>query len=233
MVTAPTPDVRPAPRGAPIRVLVADDDPRVREVLAGTFATCPDIDVVAEAADGREALGVVRSRLLDVVVLDVRMPVLDGLGALEVIRREQLPVRVVVLTSFGESEYVRRAIGLGADGFLLKSGDPHDLLRAVRGTVAGETWLSPAVAHQVARDLRRGHAGHTAAARAAGRLGALTARERDVADLLAQGRTNAEIATDLHLSESTVKAYVSSAMDRLGVRNRVELAWQVWSARGG
>ncbi|MEU4363410.1 response regulator transcription factor [Promicromonospora sp. NPDC023987] len=213
-----------------VRVLVVDDDPRVRDVLTGTFATDPDIDVVARAADGREALAVARSRLLDVVVLDVRMPVLDGLGTLEVIRREQLPVRVVVLTSFGESEYVRRAIALGADGFLLKSGDPHDLLRAVRGTAEGETWLSPAVAHQVARDLRRGDAGHADAELAAGRLAALTARERDVADLLAQGRTNAEIATDLHLSESTVKAYVSSAMDRLGVRNRVELAWQVWSA---
>lgn len=216
-----------------VRVLVADDDSRVRDVLTATFATDPDIDVVAQAADGREALAVLRSRLLDVVVLDVRMPVLDGLSTLEVIRRERIPVRVVVLTSFGESEYVRRAIGLGADGFLLKSGDPHDLLRAVRGTAAGETWLSPAVAHQVARDLRRGRTGQDDAAHAAGRLAALTARERDVADLLAQGRTNAEIAADLHLSESTVKAYVSSAMDRIGVRNRVELAWQVWSARGG
>ncbi|MFE5341290.1 response regulator [Isoptericola sp. NPDC056578] len=213
-----------------VRVAIVDDDPRVRQTLREILASDAGVSVVGEAADGREALALLDRWAAEVVVLDVRMPVLDGIATLRRLRTRRDTPRVLILTSFGESEYVRDAIELGVDGFLLKSGDPHDLLRAVHGRSDAETYLSPGVAHMAAAELRRGRARRQAGEDAARRLGALTPRERDVVEALAEGATNAEIAGRLHLAESTVKAYVSAAIDRAGVRNRVELAWLLWSA---
>ena len=159
-----------------------------------------------------------------------RMPVLDGLAVLQHLRREDNPARVLILTSFGESEYVRTAIQLAADSFLLKSDSPYDILRAVRGTAAGETWLSPAVARVVTTELGHGLARQDETRRARESLAALSPRERSIVDLLARGCTDAEIAEQLHLAESTVEANISSALTRLQLRNRVELAWLAWVA---
>ncbi|MCK9793138.1 response regulator transcription factor [Isoptericola sp. 4D.3] len=213
-----------------VRVAVVDDDPRVRQTLREILASDASVTVVGEAGDGSEALALLDRWATEVVVLDVRMPVLDGIATLRRLRARRDTPRVLILTSFGESEYVRDAIELGVDGFLLKSGDPRDLLRAVHGSSDGETYLSPGVAHMAAAELRRGLARRQAGADAARRLGVLTRRERDVVEALAGGATNAEIARRLHLAESTVKAYVSAAIDRAGVRNRVELAWLLWLA---
>ncbi|MFE7406168.1 response regulator [Isoptericola sp. NPDC057559] len=212
----------------PVRVAIVDDDPRVRQTLREILASDPSLSVVGEAGDGREALALLDRWATEVVVLDVRMPVLDGIATLRRLRARPDAPRVLILTSFGESEYVRAAIDLGVDGFLLKSGDPHELLRAVHGRSDAETYLSPGVAHTAAAELRRGRARRQAGADAARRLDALTPREREVVAALAEGATNAEIARRLHLAESTVKAYVSAAIDRAGVRNRVELAWLLW-----
>lgn len=227
-MTPVTPIANAAADARAVRVAVVDDDPRVRQTLREILASDASISVVGEAGDGREALALLDRWAADVVILDVRMPVLDGIATLRRLRARRDTPRVLIVTSFGESEYVRDAIELGADGFLLKSGDPHDLLRAVHGRSGAETYLSPGVAHMAAAELRRGRARRQAGEDAARRLGALTPRERDVVEALAEGATNAEIAGRLHLAESTVKAYVSAAIDRAGVRNRVELAWLLW-----
>jgi DNA-binding NarL/FixJ family response regulator len=213
---------------APVRVLVVDDDPDVRHTLQAILSVDPAIVIAGLAADGHRALAEVRRQRIDVMLLDIRMPHLDGLATLESVRRDGLDIRVVILTTFGDTDYVRRAISAGADGFLLKSGDPHHLIEAVHATARGETWLSPAVASVVAADLRRGLAGQEDAAAAQQTLTKLTPREREIATLLAHGLSNAEIAHRLFLSESTVKAYVSTAMARVATRNRVELAVIVW-----
>lgn len=211
--------------------MVVDDDPDVRRTLGSVIATDAGLELVAEAADGRAAARLARQHRPDVVLLDIRMPGPDGLATLEVLRRDVPATRVVMLTTFGEGDYVRRAIAAGADGFLLKAGDPHALLAAVHGTARGEAWLSPAVARVVADDLRRSAGDRLGAAEAARALASLTDREREAAGHLARGLSNAEIGAALFLTESTVKAYLSSAMARTGTRNRVELAALVWRAR--
>jgi DNA-binding NarL/FixJ family response regulator len=213
------------------RVLVVDDDPEVRRTLAAVIATDPGLELVAEAADGRAAVALAAQHRPDVVLLDIRMPGLDGLTALERLRPADGGPRVVMLTTFGEAGNVRRAIAAGADGFLLKAGDPHALLAAVHGTARGEAWLSPAVARFVADDLRREAGARERAEAAAQALAGLTEREREAARKLAQGLSNAEIGAELFLAESTVKAYLGSAMSRTGTRNRVELAALVWQAQ--
>ncbi len=211
-----------------MRVMIVDDDPDVRRTLGDVLGTDPGVDLVATATNGREALAMARAQRLDVVLLDIRMPHLDGLDTLDELRRAD--VRVIMLTTFGEADYVRRAIAAGADGFLLKAEDPRDLLRSIHGTMHGETWLSPVVARFAAQDVQRHVVSLHEAARAATVLEALTPREGEVAGLLAQGMSNAEIGRELFLSESTVKAYVGAALSRLGLRNRVELAAMVWKA---
>lgn len=212
-----------------VRVLIVDDDPDVRLTLDQLLSTDPSIRVIGRAKDGHQALAALRKHPVDVILLDVRMPRLDGLATLESVRRDGLAVRVLILTTFGEANYVRRAIAAQADGFLLKSGDPRHLIEAVRGT-SGGAWLSPPIAGIVADDLRRSLAGKTETTQARQLLIELTSRERDVAQHLARGLSNAEIGHQLHLSESTVKAYLGSAMARCGARNRVALAALVWRA---
>jgi DNA-binding NarL/FixJ family response regulator len=214
-----------------IRVLVADDDPQVRRSLCELLATDAVVDVVAEASTGREAELLTQAHRPDVVLLDIRMPGSDGLTAAQEIRRRRPGQRIVMLTTFGEADYVSRAIALGVNGFLLKAGDPTELLTGLHVVMAGGACLSPSVATMVIEQGQALAQGLETAARTRAVLAELPGRERQVLELLAHGHTNAEIAAALHLSEATVKGYLSAVFTRLGLRNRVEAALLAWQAR--
>jgi DNA-binding NarL/FixJ family response regulator len=205
-----------------IRLLLADDEAMIRAGVKAILAADPGIEVVAEAANGREAVEQARSHRPDVALLDIRMPQLDGLAAAAEIRRAAPETAIVMLTTFGEDDYIARALGEGASGFLLKSGDPRELIAGVHAVAAGAAYLSPQVAHRVISELRDGRMSRGAAAR--DRTDALTDREREVLALVGAGLSNAEIARRLFLVEGTVKSYVSTILTRLDVRNRVQAA---------
>lgn len=207
------------PNSRPVRVLVADDEAMVRAGVRAILARDPHIDVVAEAGDGNEALALTRRHRPDVVLLDIQMPGLDGLTAVARFRQEPITVGVIMLTTFGQDEYITRALEEGADGFLLKADDPRELLNGVRAVGAGGAYLSPRVAGRVIAGMRAHRTAHPHRS-----LDRLTQRERDVLAGLAAGLSNAEIATRLHLVEGTVKAHVSAVLTKLGARNRVEAA---------
>ncbi len=211
-----------------IRVQLVDDDAMVRAGVRAILAAAEDIAVVAEAADGRQALQQARVHRPDVVLLDIRMPVLDGLDAASALRRELPNVAVVMLTTFSESEYVGRALDSGAAGFLLKSGDPYELMAAIRAAHGGAAYLSPQIAHRVIQQVTTGQASRRAAA--GERIAVLSPREREVLALVGAGLSNAEIAQRLFLVEGTVKAYVSAVLSRLEVRNRVQAAILAYEA---
>jgi DNA-binding NarL/FixJ family response regulator len=211
-----------------IRVLLADDEAMVRAGVKAILAAAPDIEVVAEAGDGREALERALAHRPDVALLDIRMPVLDGLDAAAEFRRVAPEVAVVMLTTFSEDEYITEALDSGASGFLLKSGDPYELMAAVRAVHGGASYLSPQVAHRVIEQLSGGRLTRQAAARE--RVAALTSRERDVLVLVGAGLSNAEIGERLYLVEGTVKAYVSAVLNRLDVKNRVQAAVLAYEA---
>jgi len=208
-----------------IRVLLADDEAMIRAGLTAVLATDPGITVVAEAADGREAVELAHAHQPDVVLMDIRMPRLDGLAAAAELR-DVAPV--VMLTTFDEDEYVARALADGANGFLLKAADPRELLIAVRAVADGAAYLSPRVAHRVIAGLRTAELSRPAAARR--KVERLTPRERDVLALVGRGLANQEIARELHLSEGTVKAHVSSILRGLDVQNRVQAAITAYEA---
>ncbi len=211
-----------------IRVLLADDEAMIRAGVRAILGAGDGIEVVAEAADGREAVDLARAHHPDVALLDIRMPRLDGLAAGEEIVRALPGTAVAMLTTFSEDAYVARALGGGATGFLLKSGDPHELIAGVRAVAGGAAFLSPKVARHVIDGLGARRIGREAAART--RVSALTPREREVLGLVGAGLSNPEIAARLHLVEGTVKAYVSAVLDRLGVKNRVQAAIVAYEA---
>ncbi|MFD3308976.1 response regulator [Streptomyces sp. NPDC058694] len=206
-----------------IRVLVADDEPLIRAGIRMILTSAADIDVVAEAGDGREAVESARSTAVDVALLDIQMPVMDGLTALAELGRAAPDVRVLILTTFGERDNVLRALGHGGAGFLLKDSAPDELIHAVRAAAAGNAYLSPAATRHVVDALSS--PGATARAEEARhRLDGLTARERDVLALLGEGLSNADAGRRLHMSEATVKTYVSRILTKLDCDNRVQAA---------
>jgi DNA-binding NarL/FixJ family response regulator len=205
----------------PIRVLLADDDRLVRAAIEAILRPAGDIDLIAQAADGREAIDLVLRHRPDVALLDVRMPVLDGLAALREIRRLMPGVAVVVLTTFGEDEYVAQALDAGAAGFLLKDSAVDELPPAIRAAAAGDAFLSPKVTRQV---LNRLPAAPASPAEELARIDALSAREREILVLLGQGLSNAEIGAQLFITEGTVKTHVYRVFAKLHCDNRVRAA---------
>lgn len=210
-----------------ISVLLADDEAMIRAGVRAILATDRGIEVVAEAADGRAAVELARAHRPRVALLDIRMPRLDGLAAAAEIHRLVPGTAVAVLTTFGDDDHVARALGDGATGFLLKAGDPRELLTGVRAVADGGAYLSPRVARRVI-ELSGTRMARRPAAR--DRAAVLTDRERDVLALVGAGLSNAEIARRLHLVEGTVKGYLSSVFIRLGVRNRVQAAILAYEA---
>ena len=205
-----------------IRVLIADDEAMMRAGVRSILESDAEIEVVFEAANGREAIDGTQRHRPDVTVLDIRMPVLDGLSAATEIAATVPVTRIVMLTTFGEDDYIERALGGGALGFLLKAADPRELIAGVRAVSEGGAYLSPDIARRVIAPYRAGDRTRSAEAREA--AAGLTDREREVLALLGAGASNAEIGTKLHLVEGTVKGYVSAILAKLGVRNRVEAA---------
>lgn len=205
-----------------IRALIADDDALVRLGLADLLDTDDDIEVIAQATDGLHAIELATTHRIDVALVDVRMPRMDGITATTHLRRLPHPPRIITLTTFDLDEYVYNALAAGADGFLLKDTDPAEILRAVHLVAAGSAMLHPSAARRLID--RYHHAGRPEASAARARIGQLTPRERDVLALLAEGDTNADIAVSLGMRESTVKAHVSRILASLNVTNRVQAA---------
>ncbi|MEU7399423.1 response regulator transcription factor [Streptomyces albogriseolus] len=205
-----------------IRVVVADDQELVRAGFGMILDAQDDIEVVAEAADGREAVSAVRRHGPDVLLLDIRMPVMDGLEAARLVCAESA-CKVVMLTTFDLDEYVYEALYAGASGFLLKDVRRDDLVHAVRVVAAGESLLAPTVTRRLVADLvKRRREQPTADGPPPPSLDALTAREVETLRLLARGLSNAEIAGALFVSEHTVKTHVSNVLSKLGLRDRVQ-----------
>ncbi|MFJ4861171.1 MULTISPECIES: response regulator transcription factor [unclassified Streptomyces] len=206
-----------------IRVVIADDEPLIRAGIRMILTSAPDIEVVAEAANGREAVDLARSHAPDVMLLDIQMPVMDGLTALGELRRAAVEVRALILTTFGEKENVLRALGEGGAGFLLKDSAPGELIGAVRAAAAGDAYLSPGATRHVVDQLASGKA--AVRGEVARRLVAeLSERERGVLALLGEGLSNADAGRRLHMSEATVKTYVSRILAKLDCENRVQAA---------
>jgi len=214
--------------GSVISVLVVDDDPLVRSALSLMLGGHPDVHVVGEAADGRAGIAAARGLRPDVVLMDIRMPVLDGLAATIELRGQADPPHVIVLTTFDADDYVLRALASGADGFLLKDTPPPEILEAIRRVAGGDPMLSPSVTRRLIQQVAPPDSSRSALAQE--RLAGLTERERDVALAVGRGLSNAEIAGELYLSVPTVKAHVSRLFEKLGVTNRVQIAIVVHDA---
>ncbi len=200
-----------------IRVLLVDDEELVRSGLRLILSTEPDLDVVAEAADGEQALALAERHQPDVVMLDIRMPGLDGIEVARRLAASGSPARVVVLTTFDNDDYVYGALRAGASGFLLKDAPATQLVAAIRAAAAGDAVLAPSVTRRVVDEL-----GRRQAPVAIQRLDVLTGRERDVLTLMAEGCSNAEIGDRLFITEGTVKTHVARILVKLGVRDRLQ-----------
>jgi DNA-binding NarL/FixJ family response regulator len=212
-----------------ISIVIVDDDPLVRSALSLMLGGQPDIAVVGEAGDGQEGLQLCADVRPDIVLMDIRMPVLNGLEATRRLVTEENGPRVIVLTTFDADELVLEALAAGADGFLLKDTPPEAIVTAIRTVADGEAMLSPSVTRTVIGRVRT--VGLTARTQdAIERLDLLTDREKEVALAVGRGLTNADIARELYLSIPTVKAHVSRLFDKLGVTNRVQIAMVVHDA---
>lgn len=209
-----------------LRVVVVDDQDLVRAGFVSLLSSAPDIEVVGQAGQGEEAVRLVRSTRPDVALIDVRMPVLDGIEATRRIKADPscAATRVVILTTFGLDEYVFGALRAGAIGFLLKDTPPEDLLRAVRIAADGDALLSPAVTRRLI-EVFTTHAPPTTTPT---RIPELTDREADILTLVAAGLSNADIARRLTIGEATVKTYISRLLTKLGVTSRVHLVIQAY-----
>jgi DNA-binding NarL/FixJ family response regulator len=207
--------------GDPIRVVVADDQEIVRTGLRMILDAQPGVEVVGEAGDGRDAVEKARRLRPDVCLLDIRMPGMDGIEATRQVLALPDPPAVVVITTFDLDEYVYGALRAGAKGFLLKDAGPELLTQAVHAAAAGDALIAPRITRRLLETFASGDA--ATAGQPTEPIEPLTAREEDVLLTVARGRTNAEIATELYISLSTVKTHLSSLMAKLGARNRVEL----------
>ncbi|GIH06086.1 DNA-binding response regulator [Rhizocola hellebori] len=205
----------------PIRVLIVDDDPLVRGALTMMLDGADGIAVVGEAADGAQALAAVDRHTPDVILMDIRMPGMGGIAATERIRRRPHPPEVIVLTTFDTDDHILRALRAGATGFLLKDTPPERIAQAVHAASAGEPFLSPAVTRRL---MQRIATSATTYENARTKLAGLTPRERDVVIAIAQGHSNADIATALTMSLTTVKAHVSHILTKLDLANRTQIA---------
>jgi DNA-binding NarL/FixJ family response regulator len=209
-----------------IRVLLADDQALIRAGFRMIIDSEPGFEVVAEAGDGREAVDLARTARADVVLMDIRMPRMDGLEALRLLAGPNVvdPIKIVVVTTFDLDEYVHTALRNGACGFLLKDSGPTLLVEAVRAAVSGDALISPSITVRLLEHL-------SAPAPAAAPPEEISAREADVVRLVARGATNAEIAAGLFISVGTVKTHLASIQTKLGARNRVEIAAWAWERR--
>lgn len=206
-----------------IRVLIVDDDPMVRTGLRFLLDSAADLDVAAEAGDGDEAVAKARATSVDVVLMDLRMPGVDGITATRTMRALPNPPDVIALTTWDVDDAVMGALAAGASGFLLKTSSPAEIIGAIRSVMAGDAVLSPRSTRQLLDQLRRDTAVEQRRA-AQSVVAALTDREREVAVAVARGLTNAAIGGKLFLAEATVKAHISTIQTKLGVANRVQIA---------
>jgi DNA-binding NarL/FixJ family response regulator len=219
----------PAAATARITVLIVDDDPLVRSGLALILGGAKSLEVVAQAANGREGLAAVAEHRPDVVLMDIRMPVMDGIEATAALAAQDDPSKVIVLTTFDADDYVLRALAAGASGFLLKDTAPEDIVAAVHKVAAGEPMLSPSVTTTLIQQVTAQNAPERSRS-AQDRIDRLTERERDVALAVGRGLSNAEIAGELYLSVPTVKAHIGRLFMKLEVDNRVQIALCVHDA---
>ena len=204
-----------------IRVLICDDQTVVREGLAAILGTDPEIEVAGLASNGREALDLVQEAQPDVVLMDLKMPVMNGVQTTQHLRRAYPEVNVLVLTTYADDQWVLDAVRAGAAGYLLKDTRRDALIDAIKGTVEGRTYLDPAIAGKLTQHVASGVAPPR---HAEPQLDPFTEREQEVLDLLAQGHSNPEIADRLHLARGTVRNYVSVILQKLGVSDRTQAA---------
>jgi DNA-binding NarL/FixJ family response regulator len=216
----------------PVRVMLVDDDDLMRAGLRSVLSSDDGIDVVGEAGDGRAALDEIRKLRPDLVLMDIRMPDLDGISATREVLAAEPEIKVVVLTTFEEDDYIFEALSAGASGFLLKRTKPEELITAIHTVAGGDSLLSPSVTRRVIDRM----AGQPAAALSGARLEALTPREREVLELVGRGLSNQEIAEAFFIEESTVKTHVKRILMKLGLRDRVQaviLAYETGVIRTG
>jgi DNA-binding NarL/FixJ family response regulator len=204
-----------------VRVLIVDDQALVRAGFRMILEAQPDIEVVGEAADGHEAVRLAQQHLPDVILMDIRMPALDGIAATRILAGPDAarPMRVIILTTYDLDQYVFDALTAGASGFLLKDVPPEDLVQGVRVVNAGDALLAPRITGRLIAEFAHRYRPTRATPLA---LGSLTSRELEVLELVASGQSNAEIAESLSLSENTVKTHITHLLDKLALRDRVQ-----------